>query len=277
MSFSEYYTLVTLSIGGLVLWSMVFLAIQRVQSFTPREKMTATIVSAVLLFGYFFVALLVAGVFNFFAAEPNRFPRIPLGATVAIIIGIMVFRTPTFHKILNNMPITWLLAWVSIRLIGISFVVGYHQGKLPGIFAIPLGYGDVVFGVTAPVVAYWYAKQKTGYYPLAIIWSLLSVLDILVSGTIAVFNQSSPIQQVSFNAAIQGLDACKNLGPLCDVVSISRTVNQPNVDMVTVFPLVMNPIFGMPVLMTVEMFTLWYLFKATYLKQTAKNAKYFLA
>jgi hypothetical protein len=69
------------------------------------------------------------------------------------------------------MPMHWLLAWVSVWIIGISFVASYHQGNLPGVFAIPLDYGDVVFALTTPLVAYWYAKKKSRYIGVAAIWS----------------------------------------------------------------------------------------------------------
>jgi hypothetical protein len=50
---------------------------------------------------------------------------------------------------------------------------------LPGVFAIPAGVGDVLTGLFAPLVAYWWVAGKPYARTAAIAWNLFGMADLI--------------------------------------------------------------------------------------------------
>ena len=59
------------------------------------------------------------------------------------------------------------------------FLVRYIQGQLPGVLAIPAGIGDVLTGVLAALVAYWWCAGKPYARGAAIAWNLFGMADLV--------------------------------------------------------------------------------------------------
>jgi hypothetical protein len=59
------------------------------------------------------------------------------------------------------------------------FLVRYFQGELPGVFAIPAGVGDLLTGLLAPLVAYWWVAGKAYAPKAAIAWNLFGMADLV--------------------------------------------------------------------------------------------------
>jgi len=70
-----------------------------------------------------------------------------------------------------------------------TFVVLYAYGILPGVFALPAGWGDVAIGITAPFVAIYLAgnaERKASY-------KLLGMLDLVTAVTLGVLASPAPV------------------------------------------------------------------------------------
>jgi hypothetical protein len=88
-----------------------------------------------------------------------------------------------FVLTLNPRTLTIVQTW---RVAGFAFIVLYAHGILPGIFALPAGWGDIAIGVTAPLVVLKLAHSdhRTGF----ILWQTLGILDLIMAvslGTLA--------------------------------------------------------------------------------------------
>jgi hypothetical protein len=79
----------------------------------------------------------------------------------------------------------------TLRVVGVVFVVLYWQEALPGVFAIPAGWGDIVIGVTAPLIA-WTCLQPPRRNAL-VAWNLLGMLDLISAVSLGVLASASPI------------------------------------------------------------------------------------
>jgi hypothetical protein len=78
--------------------------------------------------------------------------------------------------------VVWLVGIIAIqtfRILGGVFLVRYFQGELPGVFAIPAGVGDVLTGLFAPLVAYWWLAEKPYARTAAIAWNLFGMADLV--------------------------------------------------------------------------------------------------
>ena len=137
-----------------------------------------------------FVAGLIAGWFvfvlwgsarNLFVADPNL-PPLALGLAVVIPVAIFLswfgasvgFRQ--FVMSLNPRILTFVHEW---RIAGLTFLALYSLGILPGIFALPAGWGDIAIGATAPLAALQLATfQRRNWF---ILWQALGILDLVTA------------------------------------------------------------------------------------------------
>ena len=80
----------------------------------------------------------------------------------------------------------WLLTIVQVvRVIGVLFLFEYQRGNLPAVFAIPAGVGDVLVGLTAPIVALSLRKGGSLTLALALTWNALGLADLVYAVNIA--------------------------------------------------------------------------------------------
>jgi hypothetical protein len=110
--------------------------------------------TAGLIVAWFLVSLTISALHGF-NTDPGR-PPLPLGLAVVIPVGLFVLwyaASKEFRQFvlgLNPRTLTFVHSW---RLVGFTFLVLYSYGILPGLFALPAGWGDIVIGATAPFAA----------------------------------------------------------------------------------------------------------------------------
>ena len=118
------------------------------------------------------------------------------------------------------MPQHWLIGVQLYRALGVIFLILYGTGKLPGAFAWPAGLGDTLVGILAPVVAVAYARAPHKNADLVSAWNLFGLADLVVAVTAGFLTSPSPFQLFAFDLP-------------------SELVSQ--------FPLVLVPVFLVPV------------------------------
>lgn len=106
-------------------------------------------------------------------------PGIPIALVTTLAAGYLLLVSRTFRAILGNIPQHWLIAIQTTRILGDVLLVRYFQGQLPGVFAIPAGVGDLLTGLFAPLVAYWWFAGKPYARRAAIGWNLFGMADLV--------------------------------------------------------------------------------------------------
>lgn len=128
-----------------------------------------------------FLFSLTASALHIFRTGPAR-PPLFVGLAVLVPIGIFAIwsaASQSFRRFLlslNPRTLTFVQAW---RIEGFVFLVLYTYGILPGVFALPAGWGDIVIGVTAPFVAMKLADPS--HRKTFIFWQMLGVLDLVTA------------------------------------------------------------------------------------------------
>jgi hypothetical protein len=122
-------------------------------------------------------------------------------------------------RIIEAVPQDWIVGVQLYRALGLMFLVLYAVGRLPGAFALPAGIGDVIVGLVAPLVGIAYARNPTKAAGLVRAWNIFGILDLIVAVGTGLLTSPSPIQILSFDA--------------------------PN-ELISAFPLVMVPVFLVP-------------------------------
>ena len=163
----------TLQVVASLLWWLGISLLAERANISTTQKRSVQIASALLLGAWLAIVYLLAQSGFFQASGAIVFAFLPA------ILGIFLFFSPTFAKLLSVMPMHWIIGIQVFRVLGGVFLIGYAQGLLSGNFALPAGIGDVLTGITAPLVAYWSYKNGKGARLVAYLWNIFGTLDLV--------------------------------------------------------------------------------------------------
>ena len=203
----------------LVLLFRVRLALLK-QGKTKSEVLPIVSALGTVLFAWYAVALFLAyqGVFS--SALNQQVPLIGFAIGIPIIVGAVLMTTlRSVREIIATIPQSRLVTLQFYRVLGAVFVILYMAGQLPGVFALPAGYGDVLVGVTALFVGAAEARHLAGRTQLVVLWNLLGLADLAIAVTTGFLSAPTRFQIFSLDA--------------------------PNI-LIGSFPLVLIPIYAVP-------------------------------
>jgi hypothetical protein len=89
--------------------------------------------------------------------------------------------SPSVRRVLATASLPALIGVQVYRVIGLVFVILLAQGQLPAHFALPAGWGDVLVGLSAPLVALALARKARAGRALAAAWNGFGLVDLLVA------------------------------------------------------------------------------------------------
>jgi len=121
------------------------------------------------------------------------------------------------------------------RFEGILFLILMAQGRLPALFALPAGIGDILVAATAPWVAR--SADAPSGRRRAIIWNVLGLTDLVVAIVLGVMTNPGPAH-------------------------VFDTV--PNSAAMAHFPMALIPTFFVPLAMTLHVVSLWQLLRGSW-------------
>ncbi len=102
---------------------------------------------------------------------------------IPLVVFLLWFATSAgfrqFALSLNPGILTFVQSW---RIVGFTFLVLYAAGLLPGVFALPAGWGDIAIGATAPLAALKLANfsRRRSF----IFWQTLGIFDLVMAVTL---------------------------------------------------------------------------------------------
>jgi len=157
----------------------------------------------------------------------------PVGINLLVTMGglaLVLTFSRTLRELLTNVPnLVRLNVW---RLEGIVFLLLMMGGRVPALWALPAGVGDVLIGATA----FWVARDVDSPRGRrrAIVFTLLGMLDLVVAITLGMTTNPGPTH-------------------------IFKTT--PSAVMLVHYPLVLVPGFLVPLAFTLHVVTLRLLLK----------------
>jgi hypothetical protein len=160
----------------------------------------------------------------------------PVGANLIVVLlalALCLSVSVSLRRLLRNQAnLIRLHLW---RLEGLVFLVLMVQGRVPALWAVPAGVGDVLVGATAP----WVARgiEHSGGRRRAIAWTLFGMADLFVAVALGVMTNPGPTQ-------------------------VFHTV--PNAEMLTGYPLALVPAFLVPLAFTLHVASLLQLLRGTW-------------
>ena len=137
--------------------------------------------SAAVLAAWFFAAVTFAAA-GIVSPGGLGTPAVGLAVVIPIaVVAILAARDSVIRDALYGIPVPVFIAVNIVRVFGIFFVIHYAGGRLPAPFAPSAGWGDVAVGVFALPVALMAARRAAGWKPIALLWNVAAIADLLVA------------------------------------------------------------------------------------------------
>jgi len=191
-----------------------------------------SITAAILLVWY--LSLTVLGVRGFFSATVGPgIPTLPFTVFLAIPLGAWyALANPTIREAVATLPPTALVAEQIYRVNGLIFVFYTLRGELPMLFGFTAGFGDIAVGLFAIAAARMLARNAASARPVTYLWNALGLLDFVIALTLGFLSSPTPLQRFAFD--------------------------HPN-RLISAWPLVMIPVFIVPLSAILHILSLWQL------------------
>jgi hypothetical protein len=147
-------------------------------------RVTATRVAGgfAILWGAWVLASVLLAKADVYRFEPTRpVPWLPIGLTGALAAALLLSHTPVVSRIVAQPDGLWRLTVPQIfRVVGVTFLVVLALGKLPAVFALPAGLGDMAIGVEAVFLA---RNLRRGVAGRRAVWyfNVLGLVDLVVA------------------------------------------------------------------------------------------------
>jgi hypothetical protein len=201
----------------------------RLTGLPARERQSAFWSGSAVLVAWFFASLALSWS-GFYHGTFSRVPTVPFGLLIPIAAGVALFwRVPVLRRIVESAPQSWIVSVQVFRVEGLIFLTLLAEGRLPGVFAWPAGVGDIIVGLLAPVVGIAFARGVRGSASWLWVWNLLGIADLVVAITTGFLSSPSPLQKLAFD--------------------------RPN-ELISAFPLVMIPVFLVPIALLLHLASL---------------------
>ncbi len=122
--------------------------------------------------------------------------RLPVPLGLAVVAPVAVFLacyllSADFRRLVSSLDLRLLTLAHTWRVGGVVFLILHQQGALPGVFAIPAGWGDIAIGVTAPVVVWSWQRLFPSW--AFTVWNVLGGLDLVLAVALGLLASATPV------------------------------------------------------------------------------------
>ncbi len=183
-----------------------------------------------VIIGWFAAVLLLSAQGLFQYNKAYAFPYFPIAIVAPLAAGPLLFRlSAALRSAAYAVPLHRLIGIQALRTLGFLFLLLLAQHRLPAIFALPAGVGDMLVGATAIVVARRVRANGVSAANSAIFWNICGILDLVAALSIGFLSSTSPLRMIFTN---------------------------PATDVMTMLPMVLIPAFGVPLFLLLHTLTL---------------------
>ncbi len=211
-------------------FSLIWFGVARLPAGSRERFSTAAILSLALLV-WFALAQYIGRQNIYWAPNNPTMPTIQFGILIPLIIGlVLLMRSARIARLIDALPLSWLVGVQVYRILGIMFVVLWWGGFLPWQFALPAGIGDIATGLLAFVVAVMLLRKAAGARKATYAWCLFGIADLILAVTMGSLTTPGRVHLLALDA--------------------------PNM-LISAYPLVMIPTFAVPLSLILHGLCLW--------------------
>src|SRR5215469_3127066 len=150
---------------------------------TPRQRLRAWVTVAVVLIGWLTLVWILAERAFFVLSDNSQMAEggIIVVSAIVLVVGSLfaLTRSETIAAAIDAAPLWWLIVYQVYRVAGFIFVRLWSRGFLPGPFGLPAGIGDMLTGVFALLVVGAFLRSSQWAKPLAYAVNIFGMIDLL--------------------------------------------------------------------------------------------------
>ena len=161
-------------------------------------------------------------------------PLFALASFAGIFIALRL--SPALRRVFAAVSLPAIHGVQVYRALGFTFLVLLALGQVPAHFALPAGWGDILVGVTAPLIALALGRRAAGAVPLAMAWNVFGLVDLVVAAGMAT-------------------------GLLVPYLAPELGSRVPAAAAMGVFPMILVPVFAVPISVVLHVLALGRLFR----------------
>ena len=161
-------------------------------------------------------------------------PLFALASFAGILIALRL--SPALRQVFAAVSLPAIHGVQLYRVMGFTFLLLLALGQVPAHFALPAGWGDILVGLTAPLIGLALARRAAGAVPLAIAWNVFGLMDLIVAAGMAT-------------------------GLLVPYLAPELGSRVPAAAAMGVFPMILVPVFAVPIAMVLHVLALGRLFR----------------
>jgi hypothetical protein len=168
--------------------------------FTDPEKRATSLAVGTFAAVWLSLAFWLSGAGFFKGSVDKIVPNIAYSVIPLIAAYLAFLFIPEVHKAAVAIPMDWVIGFQFYRVIGGLFLIELARGRVPGLFAIPAGSGDVAIGLSAPIIAYLLHRKWAYAISLAILWNLAGLADLVIAVTMGVLTSPGPFHRLALDS-----------------------------------------------------------------------------
>jgi hypothetical protein len=202
---SYVWALVLIGVIGIPAITCLMLYRGAIAAGLSRRTATAvTVVAAAVLGGWLVASGLLARADVYHQASGQAAPWFGVAVAGTLLGLLAATRIPVVARILAAPDTPARLALPhTLRVVGVTFLLVMAQGRLPAVFALPAGLGDIAAGLAAPFVARRLAQG--GGHSRAVWFNLFGILDLVVALSIGFLAGLGPWQPLEVTPSTEPL------------------------------------------------------------------------
>ena len=178
---------------------------------TPGQR-RATWLAIIVPFTLWAAVAWSAAINGVFRTDYSQLPLLPAAIFVPLVIGApLLLVSKRVGQLLDAMPTNWLVALQLYRVVGSQWLAYWLLGRLPGLWALPAGSGDVLTGLFAVTAAMALASGTAEGRKAAILWNMFGLADFVVAITLGMIITPGPFQLIIPQGPNVGLDGYPNV------------------------------------------------------------------
>jgi hypothetical protein len=190
------------AVGVLGIAATTALALYRGAGPRPAATRLAVLVGGGWLI-WIVVSAVLAGSGAYRQSTTQTRPWIGVAAGAALAVALLAARHPAVRRTLTDPGADARLTWPhTFRVVGVVFGIAMLLGKLPAVFAVPAGLGDIAVGLAAPFIARRLARgDRRG----AVLFHTLGLVDLLVAVSIGFLAALGPARLLDVSPSTQSI------------------------------------------------------------------------
>ncbi len=113
-------------------------------------------------------------------APERKLPGLAVAVIAGLAVAFLITRVPAVARILAQPDALWGLTLPQVfRPVGVVFLVAMALGRMPAVFAVPAGLGDIAIGIEAVFVV---RALRRGVVGRRTVWlNVLGLADLIVA------------------------------------------------------------------------------------------------